>query len=98
MEYRLSPECVEDLQSIWQFIAADNAEAADKLLDQFFDAFENLSQWPKQGHRRADLTNRAVRFWPLGKYLVVYRETRHVLEIVAVLHGARDIPTVIGYR
>ena len=48
--YLLSPEALEDLQSIWDFIASDNVRAADRLLDEFFEAFENLARWPKQGH------------------------------------------------
>lgn len=74
--YLLSPEAFDDLQSIWDFIAADNAEAADKLMDEFFEVFESLARWPGQGHTRVDLTNRDVRFWPVGSYLIVYREAQ----------------------
>jgi plasmid stabilization system protein ParE len=97
-EYLLSPEAVEDLQGIWDFIALDNASAADAVLDELFDGFEMLAQWPRQGHVRSDLTERNVRFWPVGSYLVVYREDRTPLEVVAILHGARDIPSVIHKR
>jgi plasmid stabilization system protein ParE len=72
--YLLSPEALDDLQLIWNFIAADSVRAAEKVLDEFFDTFEKLAQWPGQGHSRSDLTNRDVRFWPVGSYLVVYRE------------------------
>jgi plasmid stabilization system protein ParE len=39
----LSPEALQDLEDIWDFIAADNATAADKLEDEFFEAFERRS-------------------------------------------------------
>lgn len=97
-DYLLSPEALEDLRNIRDFIAADNTQAADKLLDQFFEVFENLAKWPRQGHARADVTNRDVRFWPVGDYLVVYRENPKPLQIVAILHGARDVPKVIMNR
>lgn len=96
--YLLSPEALEDLQSIWDFIASDSVSSADRVLDEFFDAFEKLAQWPGQGHTRSDLTHRDVRFWPVGSYLVVYREAPTPLQIVAVLHGARDIPSVMRNR
>jgi len=96
--YLLSPEAFEDLQLISDFIATDNMRAADKVLDEFFDAFEKLAQWPGQGHTRSDLTDRDVRFWPVGSYLVVYREASAPLQIVAVLHGARDIPRIMRSR
>jgi plasmid stabilization system protein ParE len=97
-DYLLSPEALEDLQSIWDFVAADSTDAADKLLDKLFEAFETLARWPGQGHTRADLTNRDVHFWPVGNYLVVYRGTLDPLQIVAILHGARDVPSVIEDR
>lgn len=97
-DYLLSPEALEDLQSIWDFVAADSTDAADKLPEKLFEAFETLARWPGQGHTRADLTNRDVRFWPVGNYLVVYRGTLEPLQIVAILHGARDVPSVIEDR
>jgi len=94
----LSPEALQDLQNIWDFIAVDNVDAADKLQDEFFDAFEELARHPGMGHKRADLTKRDVRFWPTGSYLIVYRDLPALLQIVAILHGARDIPEVIRKR
>lgn len=98
LEYILSSEAVDDLQSIWDFIAFDNEAAADRMIDRMLDAFEQLAQWPGLGHVRRDLTKRTVLFWPLESYLIVYRHHRKRLQIVAILHGARDIPTVIGKR
>ena len=64
-------------------------------MDELFEAFEHLAEWPGSGHTRRDLTQRDVRFWPVRSYLVVYRE-KAPLQIVAILHGARDIPSIIG--
>jgi toxin ParE1/3/4 len=96
--YVLSPEVLQDLQGIWDFIAADNVVAADKLEDEFFDAFEMLAKRPSMGHTRSDLTVRDVRFWPVGQYLIVYRSLPTPLQVVAVLHGARDVAEVIRKR
>ena len=96
--YELSPEALEDLQLIHDFIAVDSAEAAERVIDQFFEAFEQLAAWPKTGHVRTDLTSKSVRFWPLGSYLVVYRDHSASIQIVAVLHGSRDVPSVLDTR
>lgn len=96
--YLLSPDALQDLQDIWDFVAADNAVAADQLEDEFFSAFEKLAQHPRMGHTRSDVTERDVRFWPAGSYLVVYREGTTALQVLAILHGARDIPEVISKR
>jgi toxin ParE1/3/4 len=96
--YALSPDVLQDLQDIWDFIASDNVAAADKLEDEFFEAFEMLAKRPRMGHARSDLTEQDVRFWPVGKYLIVYRSLKKPLGIVAILHGARDVAEVIRKR
>ena len=96
--YSLSPDAVEDLQDIWDFVAFDNVNAANHLEDEFFNAFEKLARRPRMGHTRPDVTDRDVRFWPTGSYLIVYRQLPPTLQMVAVLHGARDVPEVIRKR
>ena len=96
--YVLSPAALQDLQDIWDFISADNESAADKLEGEFFEAFGQLAQRPRMGHNRTDLTERDVLFWPVGSYLIVYRQDSTTLQIVAVLHGARDVAEVIRKR
>jgi toxin ParE1/3/4 len=96
--YVLSPDALQDLQDIWDFIALDNAQAADNLENEFFEAFGMLARQPRMGHTRLDLTDRDVRFWTVGSYLIVYRQLPRTIEIVALLHGSRDIPEVMCKR
>ncbi len=86
------------MQDIWDFVALDNVGAAGQLEDEFFNTFEKLARQPRMGHVRPDLTERDVLFWPIGSYLVIYRQLQRTLEIVAILHGARDIPEVMRKR
>jgi antitoxin ParD1/3/4/toxin ParE1/3/4 len=95
---QISPEALDDLQLIYDFIALENVDAAERVIEQFFDAFEQLATWPKTGHVRADLTSKNVRFWPVGSYLVVYRDQGDGIQIVAVLHGSGDVPSVLIAR
>lgn len=98
--YELSPEAVHDLLGIQEFVSADSPAAADRLINEFFSAFEHLAAWPRSGHTRRDLTDKPVLFWPVGSYLVVYhiREEDKFLQIVAVLLAARDVPAVLENR
>jgi antitoxin ParD1/3/4/toxin ParE1/3/4 len=96
--YKVSPEALDDLQLIGDFIALDSVDAAERVIDQFFETFEQLAAWPKTGHVRTDLTLKNVRFWPVGSYLVVYRDHSDGVQIVAVLHGSRDVPSVLDAR
>jgi plasmid stabilization system protein ParE len=98
MEYVLSTGAELDLDEIWEYIARDNIEAADRWIAKLFDAFENLARTPGMGHRREDLTAYPVLLWPVGAYLIIYRVQKQLLEIVAVTQGARDIPSFLYKR
>ena len=96
--YVLSADADFDLDEIWEYIAADNLDAADRWIGKLFDAFEALGQTPGMGHRREDLTPYPVLFWPVGAYLIIYRTDRRPTEIVAVTQGSRDIPAFLSRR
>ena len=96
--YILAAAVEFDLEEIWEYIAADNIDAADRWMEKLFDAFEALGQTPGMGHRREDLTPYPVLFWPVGSYLIIYRAERPPIEIVAVTQGSRDIPAFLGRR
>jgi plasmid stabilization system protein ParE len=87
-----------DLDEIWEYIAQDNIEAADRWVEKLFDAFETIARNPEIGHGRKDLTAYPVLFWPVGAYLILYRVHRAELEIIAVTQGARDIPSFLRQR
>jgi antitoxin ParD1/3/4/toxin ParE1/3/4 len=92
--FRLSPEAARDVREIWAYIAADSIKAARRVRLQIFDACQSLAENPGVGHSREDLTDKPVLFWPVGSYLIVYT-ARKPVEIVRVLHGARDIPSLL---
>ncbi|HTR25155.1 MAG TPA: type II toxin-antitoxin system RelE/ParE family toxin [Terriglobales bacterium] len=97
-KYHLTPEAVSDLFEIWDYIAQDNPAAADRVREAVFRACDLLAESPLAGHIRADLTPLPVRFWsvrPYVKYLIVYDPEKKPLQIIRILHGARDLPSVL---
>ena len=54
--YILGVDADFDLDDIWEYIAADNIDAADRWIRKLFDAFDDLARTPGMGHRREDLT------------------------------------------
>ncbi len=89
--YLLTPAARDDLVEIWFYIAGDNPDAADTLEGDFFATFQKLADNPQLGHYRRDLTDKAVRFFSVRRqYLIVYVSDTSPLEIIRVLHGARD--------
>jgi plasmid stabilization system protein ParE len=87
-----------DLREIRDHISRDNPESARRLMVRFVEAFRLLANHPELGHAREDLPEPLLRFWPVGSYLVIYLGGSQPIEIVAVVHGARDVPTVINPR
>jgi plasmid stabilization system protein ParE len=90
--YEFSPDARDDLQEIWSYVAEDNVAAADKLEEEFYAACQLLASNPRLGHKRADLTDRDVRFWAVHtRYLIVYLDEAEPIKIVRILHGARNV-------
>jgi plasmid stabilization system protein ParE len=97
-QYVLSVAAELDLDQIWEYIAQDNLDAADRWIEKLFEAFESLAQSPAIGHKREDLTSLPILFWPVGAYLILYRVQAGGIEIAAVTQGSRDIPAFLGQR
>lgn len=96
--YVLGIDADSDLDSIWEYIARDNLDAADRWMDKLFGAFQSLADTPGMGHKREDLTLHPVLFWPVGAYLIIYRAQSMPIEIVAVTQGSRDVPAFLSRR
>jgi antitoxin ParD1/3/4/toxin ParE1/3/4 len=96
--YILTPEADQDLDDIWEYIALDDIEAADRWDAKLRDALAFLARNPRAGHARKDLTDEPVFFWPVGAYLIIYRIQREAILILAVTQGARDIPSYLRRR
>ena len=58
----LHPEAYQDLDELWEYIAADNSEAADRILDEIYTAIQTLVSFPQVGHIRPDLAPSPIRF------------------------------------
>jgi toxin ParE1/3/4 len=87
----LTPEAQTNLLDIIDFIAAENPSAADRVLIEFEQTFESLGNNPGTGHYRDDLLNRKHRFHSVYSYLIVYRWQETPIQIIAIVHGARDL-------
>jgi toxin ParE1/3/4 len=84
------PKAQDDLLEIWLHIAKDNVAAADRLLDRIASRCAGLADFPEIGPAREDI-GRGVRVLTVGNYLVLYRANRERVDIVRVVHGARDL-------
>jgi toxin ParE1/3/4 len=96
--YLVAPEAEDDLKQIWRYLLGEAGLAvANRIQGELVDAFESLADFPGKGHRRSDLTSRDVLFFSAYQYMIVYRGAATV-EIVAVLHGKRDVKRLLKTR
>ena len=90
LNYR-TPTSHRDYGEIWDYVAQHGGTpAADALLRSFDDALRLISDFPGIGQARPELRPR-LRSFPVGTYLLFYRPLRGGIEVVRVLHGARDV-------
>lgn len=66
-------------------------DVADAFLARIHDACERLAEMPGIGHYREDLVDRNYRFWTVDSYLIVYRWQSAPLQIISIVHGARNL-------
>ena len=92
---QVSREAKADLREIRDHVAAFNVGAAKKLVRQIAATFDTLGDMPMVGRERDDLAV-GLQSLVVGKYIVVYRLPEDAVEIVRVLHGARNVPSFFG--
>jgi antitoxin ParD1/3/4 len=96
--WQFAPRARQDLFEVWDYIAKDNPEAADRVSQAILLACDLLSHSPLAGSVRKDLTPLPVRFWivqPYVNYVIVYDPEKKPLPILRILHGARNLPTLL---
>ena len=91
----LHPEAYSDLDDIWEYIAVDSLDAADRVREEIYETIRSLVTFPHQGHSRPDLTSRPLRFQSVRNYVIAYAPDETPLAVIAVLHGRRS-PRVIA--
>jgi toxin ParE1/3/4 len=84
-----------DLLNIWNYVADDSPAKADRLLESINKHCQTLARFPKMGRARNELSA-SLRSFPVGNYVIFYREVPKGVEIIRVLHGARDIEGIIS--
>ncbi|MFZ0495497.1 MAG: type II toxin-antitoxin system RelE/ParE family toxin [Methylocella sp.] len=89
----IRPRAQIDLAEIWDFIGEDSQARADSFLDRLDQSFHGLAGNPRMGRARGELSQ-DLRSFPLGRYVIFYLALADGIEIVRVLHGARDLDAI----
>lgn len=90
-QYRVSDAASADLEEIWLYIAQDDPDAADRCIRTIVSRFPTLASMPHMGRHREELSAE-LRSFPVDNFVIFYRPMDGGIEVVRVLHGARDSP------
>lgn len=94
--YRLSGPATNDLTGIREYLVNEaDVPVARYVLRELREAMRFLGKWPDAGHRRQDLTDEPLKFWPVFSYLIIYDPSPEPIEVVRVLRGARDVTAIL---
>jgi toxin ParE1/3/4 len=86
----IKPLAEQDLDGIWDYIAIDDQDRAEKVLRTLYSKMGTLAHNPYIGRERREI-EAGLRSFPVGSYVVFYYPLSDGIEVVRVLHGARDI-------
>jgi toxin ParE1/3/4 len=87
---KLSRPARADLLQIWCYAAQRSVAAADRLLDRIHKRCDALTRMPRVGRLRPELAP-GLRSVPVGRDLILYRETPRGVEVVRVRGGEMDL-------
>jgi antitoxin ParD1/3/4/toxin ParE1/3/4 len=93
--YVLTAAARADFAEIVEFIRQDSPDAAKRVGKALMKNMGQLARVPWMGHVREDLASTSLRFWPVYSYLIIYSPESKPLQIVRILHSARDVQRIL---
>ncbi len=98
---QIRPLAKEDVHEHFLRIAGENSVVAFRFLEAAEQAFNRIQGEPGVGSSRYSQTRGfpGLRMWPIRgfeKYLIFYLDADNAIDIIRVLHGARDLPQILS--
>ena len=94
------PKAIHDLEESGAFIGRDSLDAELRFYDAAEATFKKIADMPRLGRKRSELANESlsdVRSFPIHGFkdwLVFYRPALDGIDVIRVLHGARDLNAI----
>lgn len=90
-EVRWTDEAQRWLRDIYEYIAPDNPEAAQKVVAGIYERSQILRRFPDIGYRYRTEHEGDIRILLYGHYRIAYLVTPGAVDILGVFHGALEI-------
>jgi toxin ParE1/3/4 len=94
LEVKWSPEAIEDLESIAEFIVRDSEYYARAVVTEILSVSRNIREFPLMGRVVPEIGDEGIRERFIYSYRLVYRVESKQILIVAVMHGKRLLENV----
>ncbi|MBC6422428.1 MAG: type II toxin-antitoxin system RelE/ParE family toxin [Hormoscilla sp. SP5CHS1] len=91
--YIISPLASRDLDKIFDYFVSRNIEAGERFVEEFEKKCRNLVEFPNMGRSYAEIKP-SLRGIPIEGYIILYRVIENGVEIVRVVSGYRDLPSL----
>jgi len=89
-----SPEAVEDIESIAEYINRDSEFYASSVVAKVVDLAGALGEFPLIGRIVPELDDEAIRERFVYSYRVIYRVEKERILVLAVVHGKRLLESI----
>jgi plasmid stabilization system protein ParE len=89
----LTPSAARDLDELLEYVLEQGGpNAALHVHHRLHEGFTKVAAQPGIGHLRDDFADESLRVWAVFSYLIIYRPETKPVQILRVIHGARDVP------
>jgi toxin ParE1/3/4 len=91
----ITSEAEADLEQIAAYIAEQSPRSALKLVRELRQRCESLADAPRTYPLVPRYEHSGTRRRPFGQYLIFYRVGEDAIEVIHILHGARDYEALL---
>lgn len=97
---RRLPRAIEAIIEQAEYIGRDSVEVSNRFMQAVQTTFDDLEAMPGMGHRYESTSPKlaGILVWAIKgfpNHLIFYRSTSDGIEIITLLHGARDILRIL---
>lgn len=91
--YSFSDEALEDINSICEYIARQNAKAASRIFDAIRERCKTVASFPNIGKSYSWLAPN-LRGFVVENYIIFYYPRKDGIDVVKVVSGYRDLESL----
>jgi addiction module RelE/StbE family toxin len=95
MKVQWTQAALDHLTDIHHYIAKDSPIYAQRMVDRITARSQQLETHPESGERVAEYNLPQIRQIIEGPYRIIYRVAASSVDVLAVIHGARQLPETV---